>query len=222
MPPPSYQLNVMSSQAAAAAQCPYPQAPSPALLQQYQYHRPPPPPPTAAPPLRASVPHCSDYYMPVMTDHHSYQVNIPNSQQQQQQQQLQQQQQQPPPQPCFTGVYETRTCTPNTLPGMCCSRNRKLGVYILRILKVYWNSQICTHFEMPYCSVNTSMSLLLHLINFPAQFYDYVKYTLLCREVQSTLLDVSVELQRHKHWGTYFTASLRCRWRTGLGVPVPP
>jgi len=28
-------------------------------------------------------------------------------------------------------------------------------------------------------------------------------------------------LQRHKHGGAYATASLRCRWHAGLGVPTP-
>jgi len=99
--PPSYQLGVMSP---PPAPCPYPPATSPALHQQYQYRAAP------AAPMRVAVP-CSDYYIPVMNEQRSYPVNIPNSQQQQPQQQ------------CFTGVYETRACTPTTLPGTFCSRN---------------------------------------------------------------------------------------------------
>lgn len=103
--PSSYQLGMMSQQAATL---PYPQATSPALLQQYQYHGPP-----AAPVRAPAAAHCSDYYIPVMHDQqHSYPVNIPSTQHPQQQLP-------PPPQPqCFTGVYDSRPCAPATLPGV--------------------------------------------------------------------------------------------------------
>ena len=116
MPPPSYPIGMMSP---PPAQHPYPQATSPALMQQYQYHAPPtghvPSAPLRAPP----PPHCNDYYIPVMNDHHrSFPVNIPNSQHQQPQPSLPPQPQPPPPQ-CYTGggVYETRPRAPTTLPG---------------------------------------------------------------------------------------------------------
>jgi len=121
--PSSYQLSMMSQQAAAL---PYPQAPSPALLQQYQYHRGPHGPPATplrAPPLPAA--HCSDYYIPVVHDQHqqhhqSYPpVNIPNSQP-------------PPPQQpqCFTGVYDSRPAPPPaSFPGASSLRLHMLSVH---------------------------------------------------------------------------------------------
>jgi len=120
--PPSYQLGVMPPPTAApGAPVQYPQGTSPALLPQYhQYHTMPPAAPLP-PPVRAPAP-ASDYYIPVINDHHSYSVNIPNTQQQQLQPQQQQQLQQPQlqPQQGFTGVYDTRPSahTPTTLPGM--------------------------------------------------------------------------------------------------------
>jgi len=111
------------------AQCAYPPATSPAVLQQYQYH-----PLPAAPVRAAAVPaHHSDYYIPVVRDQHSYPVSIPSSEQQQQQRQQQL--------PSFGSVYDTRSHAPTSLPGVNICRH--ISIDFLRRLVGWMTERFC-------------------------------------------------------------------------------